>query len=107
MTYRGGTIGGIEFVPSDGVSSGQMILVDAQQVAAASETLTIDSSGQAIVQLDTAPDLPPSGTTNLLSLWQAYHVGVRAERYFGATKLTSTGVAVLTGANYSGDSPGP
>lgn len=107
MTPGGGTIGGIEAVVSDGVPSATMVLVDAQQVAAASETIQLEAAREAAVQMDSAPDSPPSGTTNFLSLWQTNHVGLRAERFFGATKLTSSGAAVLTGANYSGDSPGP
>ena len=57
--------------------------------------------------MDTAPDSPPSAATNLVSLWQLNMTGLKAERFLGATKLTTTGVAVLTGVAYTGDSPGP
>jgi hypothetical protein len=92
---------------SDGVPANTMVLVDAQQVAAASETVQLSHANQAAVQLDTAPDSPPSGSTNLVSLWQMNMTGLKAERLFGVQKLTTTGVAVLTGVAYTGDSPGP
>ena len=107
MGYNGGTIGGITAVVSDGVPSGTMLLVDAQQVAAASETIQLSASNEAIVQLDTTPDSPISASTPMVSLWQMNMVGLRAERFFGVQKLTTTGVCVLTGASYTGNSPGP
>lgn len=107
VTYNGGSINGIPVVVSDGVLSGNMVLVDATQVAAASETVRLDSSREALLNMDSAPDSPVSGTTSMLSLWQTNHVGLRAERYIGVEKLTTTGVAVVTSVSYSGDSPGP
>jgi hypothetical protein len=104
--WNGGNIGGVPILVSDGVPSGNIILADASQIAAASEGITLDSSKDATIQLDSAPDSPVSGSTNIMSLYQANMVGLRAERYIGVEKLTSTGVAVVTGANYSGDSPG-
>ena len=107
MGVNGGTIGGISVIVSDGVPANTALLVDAQQVAAASETIQLSHTNQAIVQMDTAPDSPPSAATNLVSLWQLNMTGLKAERFLGATKLTTTGVAVLTGVAYTGDSPGP
>jgi HK97 family phage major capsid protein len=107
VTYRGGTISGIEVVVSDAVVANTMVLVDAQQVAAASSAITLDQSRTATVQLESAPDSPPVAGTTMVSLWQQNLVGLRAERFFGATKLTTTGVAWVTGVAYVGDSPGP
>jgi hypothetical protein len=107
MGVNGGTIGGINVIVSDGVPAATMLLVDAQQVAAASETIQLSASNEAIVQLDTAPDSPIFASTPMVSLWQMNMVGLRAERFFGVQKLTTTGVCVLTGASYTGDSPGP
>ena len=57
MGVQGGQIiGGVEAVVSDGVPANTMVLVDAQQIAAASETLTLSASDQASVQMDSAPD---------------------------------------------------
>jgi hypothetical protein len=107
MNYNGGQIGGIAAVVSDGVPAGTMVLADAQQIAAASETIQLSAADQATVQMDTVPDSPPTGATNQVSLWQNNLTALRAERFFGVQKLTTTGVAVLTGASYTGDSPGP
>lgn len=106
-TYRGGEIAGITVIASDGVPANTMVLADAQQIAAASDTITLDASREAIVQLDTAPDSPPTASSNLVSLWQLNMIALKAERWFGAQKLTTAGVAVLTNIAYIGDSPGP
>lgn len=107
MNYNGGQIGGIRVIVSDGVPASTMVLVDAQQIAAASETIQLSASNEAIVQMDTAPDSPISASTPMTSLWQMNMTGLKAERFFGVQKLTTTGVAVLTGVAYVGDSPGP
>jgi hypothetical protein len=65
----------------------------------------LTSTGEASVQLDSAPDSPPSASTTTVSLWQENLFGLKAERFFAAEKITSTGVAVLTGATYTGDVP--
>jgi hypothetical protein len=106
-TYNGGSISGIPIVVSDGVPSGTMLLVDATQLAAASDSITLDSSREALLQLDTAPDSPVVASTPQISLFQMDMVGLRAERTIGIEKLTTTGVSVVTGVAYSGDSPGP
>jgi hypothetical protein len=107
MTYNGGLLSGIPTLVSDGVPSQTMVLVDAQQVAAASETIQLSAATEAAVQLDTAPDSPVSGSTTMTSMWQTDLRALKAERVFGVQKLTSSGVAVMTGVNYTGDSPGP
>ncbi len=107
VSYNGGTIGGIEVIASDGVPSGVMLLVDAQQVAAGSETIQLSAAEHASVQMDSAPDSPPSASSNLVSLWQMNSVGLRAERYFGAEKLNANAAALITGVSVLGDSPGP
>ena len=107
MGVNGGTIGGINVVVSDGVPANTAVLVDAQQVAAASETIQLSATTEASVQMNDAPDSPPTASTSMVSLWQMNMVGIKAERYFGIQKLTTTGVAVLTGVAYVGTSPGP
>src|SRR5262249_45235392 len=80
MSPKGGEIlPGLPAIVSDGVPSATMVLVDAQQVAAASESITLDASNEASIQLDSAPDSPPTGSTNLVSLWQSDLVALRAE----------------------------
>jgi HK97 family phage major capsid protein len=107
LNVNGGSIAGIQVVVSDGVSANTMLLVDAQQVAAASETVQLAATREAIVAMDAAPDSPATASTVMTSLWQNNLTGLKAERFFGVQKLSSVGVCVLTGASYTGDSPGP
>ena len=57
MNYNGGTIGGIQCVVTDGMPASTAVLVDAQQVAAASETIQLSATNEAAVQMDSAPDI--------------------------------------------------
>jgi hypothetical protein len=108
MTYAGGEIAGLRAIVSDGMPSATLILVDATQVAAnGSDPIRLDMSEYGVVAMDTAPDSPPSASTVLMSLWQYNYVGLRAERFFGASKLTTTGVVVMSNFAPVGDSPGP
>jgi hypothetical protein len=107
LRYDGGNVGGIEIVVSDGIASSSMVLVDASQVGAGSEGITLSASNQASVQMNTTPDSPPTASSAYISLWQMNQTALRAERYFGAVKLSTTGVCVITSVNYTGDSPGP
>lgn len=105
---QGGSISGIEVVPSDGCPASTMLLVDSSQVVVANEGLTIDASDQPSIQMeDTSPDSPATASTNLISLWQMNWLGLKAERWFAVSKITTTGVVAITGVNYTGDSPGP
>jgi hypothetical protein len=107
MNYNGGQIGGIQVLVTDGCPASTMVLVDGQQVAAASESVQLSASNEAIVQMDTVGDSPVVAGTVMTSLWQNNLTGLKAERFFGVQKLTTTGVCVLTGVAYTGDSPGP
>jgi hypothetical protein len=104
MTPMGGAIQGMDVLASDGVS-GQIIAVDASQIAAAAGTVELDGSGAATVQMDSAPDSPPTAATNLLSFWQMNLAG-RATRYWGAERLRTAAVSVIGNVNYgSANSP--
>jgi len=104
MTPMGGAIQGMDVLLSDGVS-GQIIAVDASQIAAAGGTVELDSSGAATVQMDGAPDSPPSAATNLISFWQMNLAGLRATRYWGAERLRTGAVSVISNVAYGGNSP--
>jgi hypothetical protein len=107
LRYDGGDIGGITVLVSDGIASTSMVLVDATQVAAGSEGIALSASTQASIHMNTTPDSPPTASSAYISLWQMNQTALRAERYFGAVKLSTTGVCVITSVNYTGDSPGP
>jgi HK97 family phage major capsid protein len=99
MGAMGGTLCGIPVLVSDAVTAGQLILVDAAQVAAGSGDVLLQELNEASVQLDTNPDSPPTASTNFISLWQNNLTAIVVERYFVATRLTSTGVAIVSNSN--------
>ena len=102
-----GTIGGITVLVTEGAPASSMILADASQIAAASETIQLSATSEAAVQMDTVGDSPISASTPMVSLWQNNLTGLRAERFFGVEKLVDAAAVVLTGVNYTGNSPGP
>jgi hypothetical protein len=102
-----GSINGITVIPSDGVGQGLVVLVDASGCGAAQGEARLEEVSESVLQLDTAPDSPPTASTPFISLWQNNMVGVRVERYFAAAKLRSDCVAVASnsGSYQSGNSP--
>jgi hypothetical protein len=102
----GGNIGGAQILVSDGVASGTVLVVDAAQIAAGSDTVVLSSANQATLQMDTTPDSPPTASTAYVNLWQMNWRALRAERWFGAAKLSTTGVVAITSVNWTGGSPG-
>jgi hypothetical protein len=106
VTVNGGSIGGIQILVSDEATSGEIILVDASQVAAGtSGALVLEASNEVTIQLDTAPDSPQSASSNVVSFWQNNLSGIRAERYLGAKLIRSDAIAKVTGVSYTGNSP--
>jgi HK97 family phage major capsid protein len=105
VTVNGGTIGGMTIVVVDEATDGEIILVDATQVAAGSEGLVLDNSMQATLQLDAPADSPVSASTVMTSVWQNNLAAIKAERYIGAKLLRPDAVAKIIGAAYSGNSP--
>jgi hypothetical protein len=73
LGVTGGTFAGIRFIVSNAASD-VGYLIDATQVAAASDVVALSRATQASVQLDTAPGTPPTGVT---SLWQQNLVTAR------------------------------
>ena len=60
----------------------------------------VDASNQASVQMDSAPDSPPTASTTLVSLWQMNMTGIRAERWINWLKRRSTAVGYIQNAKY-------
>lgn len=110
ITAEGGTLLGYPVIASENVPSvgnspadgtpiifalpREILLADDGQVV-------IDASNQASVQMDSAPDSPPSASTNMVSLWQMNYVGLRAERWINWLKRRSTAVGYISNANYA------
>jgi hypothetical protein len=83
-------------VVSSGAPTGSLVLVDASRFAAFNTTITLAASQTATVQLNTAPDSPPTSSTSLVSLFQSNMVALRAVRYWGLQPLTSTAASTTT-----------
>ncbi len=110
ITAEGGTLLGYPVVASEGVPSvgsspadGTPIifLLPREIMLADDGQVVIDASNQASIQLDTAPDSPPTASTNMVSLWQMNMTGLRAERWINWLKRRSTAVAYISNANYA------
>jgi hypothetical protein len=79
-----------------------MILVLANEILLADDgTVTIDASREASLQMDSAPDSPPSATTVLVSLWQNNMIGIKAERFINWQRRRAQAVAWIDGAKYA------
>lgn len=91
---------GITAIASDQIPSATAIMLAADAVAGNADTITLDGSRQAILQLQTTPDSPVSVSTIFISLWQQNEQALKAERFFGFTVVRTSGVASLSGVNY-------
>src|SRR5262245_17893092 len=85
--------------PADGVP---LIFVIAPEVMLADDgQILIDASREASVQMETAPDSPPTAASNMVSLWQMNMLGLRAERWINWKKRRAQAVAYISNAKYA------
>ena len=111
ISAEGGTLVGYPVIASENLGmatggsptdGGLIIFLKASEIMLADDgQVVIDASNQASVQLDTAPDSPPSASTPLISLWQMNMTGVRAERWINWKKRRSTAVAYIQNSKYA------
>ena len=87
----GGKIGSINIIATSAATA-DGVLLDASAIGADSDLVTTDVVRNATLKLD---DNPTAGTHQIISLWQANLVAMRAERFFGAAVLRSSGIAVI------------
>jgi hypothetical protein len=87
-----GAIGPIRLAPSDALTT-TAFLIDAKQIAAELDTVKLDSTGNASLQLDSDPT---SGAYQTISLFQNNLTGLRCEIAFGSVAMRSTSVTMLT-----------
>jgi HK97 family phage major capsid protein len=93
-TAMGGIVCGTPVLVTDAVAGGSIVAADASGIAAASDTVTLDSSQHA--NLDMA-----GGSSPTFSLWQKNCTSLRAERFFGVKRLRDTAVAVVNNVSYT------
>jgi HK97 family phage major capsid protein len=91
---QNGAIGPVRLAVSDAATT-VATLIDAKGVAAELDGLTLDSTREASLQLDTDP--ATDGSSGAVSLWQNNMTGLRCEVQFGAVAMRSTSVTTITG----------
>jgi HK97 family phage major capsid protein/HK97 family phage prohead protease len=107
---QGGTLLGYpvvasENIPATGGSPADgypLIFAVANEILLADDgQVVVDASREASLQMDTAPDSPPTASTNMLSLWQLNMVGLRAERWITWARRRTSAVAWIQNAKYA------
>ena len=110
VTRTGGTVQGFPVVVSSNVpaaggspADGYMIIFVVQdEVLLADDGQTIiDASDQASIQMDSAPDSPPTASSAYVSLWQLNWIGLRVERWITWKKRRSQAAQYIQGAKYA------
>ncbi len=110
VSPTGGTLLGYPVITSENIPSSTgsptegfpIIFVIAPEVLLADDgQVILDASNQASVNMDSAPDSPPTASTNMVSLWQMNMTGVRAEHWINWLKRRSTAVQFIGSARYS------
>jgi HK97 family phage major capsid protein len=109
VNVNGGTLQGLPVIasenlpgtggsPTDGYP---IILLKQRDILLADDgQVTIDASREASLQMDSTPDSPTTGSTNLVSLWQQNMLGIRAEKEINWVKRRSTSVGFIQNAKY-------
>jgi hypothetical protein len=108
LTPVGGSISGTPVICSDFLGpTANVCLIDATGLVLGSSDISLDTLTEGSVQMDSAPDSPPTSSTNLISMWQMGYLGLRAERLWVARKNRSDCVQAVFNANsyQSGFSP--
>lgn len=110
ITPEGGTLLGYPVVASENIPAAggsptdgyPIIIARAPDILLADDgQVTIDASREASLQMETAPDSPPTASTNMVSLWQHNMIAIKAERYINWGKARSTAVDLIQGAHYA------
>lgn len=100
VSMSGGTLWGMPVVVSEAVGN-IVILANASDILLADDgQVTIDTSREASLQMDTTPTNPPVAATVFISLWQMNLLGIRAERYVDWTKARAASVQYLSGVEW-------
>jgi HK97 family phage major capsid protein len=92
------TLSGYPLITSAHLPSTQVVLMDQADVLIASDdSVTVDVSREASVQMDSAPATPASP---LVSLWQQNLIGLKAEQFAYWMRARDEGVVLITGVDY-------
>jgi HK97 family phage major capsid protein len=100
ITMNGGTFWGMPVIVSEAVGN-IVVLANASDIMLADDgQVTIDTSREASLQMDSAPTNPPVAATVFISLWQMNLLGIRAERQIDWVKARPAAVQYLSGVEW-------
>jgi hypothetical protein len=107
LTPQGGNINGITCLPSDGLTTGQVVLLDASGLGCAQGEVGLIDISESTLNFSDTPDSPPTAATTMVSLFQNNLTGIAVERFFIGAKIRSDSVALCVNSNSysSGNSP--
>ncbi|ESQ76915.1 phage major capsid protein [Asticcacaulis sp. YBE204] len=98
MTPQGGELLGLPAMVSNAIPAGTLRLVNGAAVAAGLGDFSLDSSGQASIQMNDTPSLGADGV--LTSMWQTNSVAMKAVIDFAARRTRTDAVAQITGIGW-------
>lgn len=100
ITMDGGTFNGMPVIVSEAVGN-IIVLANASDILLADDgQVTIDTSREASLQMDSEPTNPPVAATVFISLWQMNLLGIKAERTIDWIKARPASVQYLSGVDY-------
>lgn len=100
VNMTGGTFQGMPVIVSEAVGN-IVVLANASDIMLADDgQVTIDTSREASLQMDSAPTNPPVAATVFISLWQQNLLGIRAERQVDWVKARAASVQYLSGVEW-------
>ncbi len=95
---NGGSYRGLNIVTSNTAGTNVIALQPDYILYADDGAVTIDASREASLQMDSAPDSPPTATTVMVSLFQTNMIALRAERFVNWKRVVTNAVKYLTAA---------
>jgi len=109
MSPSGGALEGIPVITSENIVSqgspptGSLIVaINAPEILLADDgAVSVDMSREASLQMDSAPDSPPTASTIMVSLWQRNMVALRAERMINWMRRRDGAVQYIQNAHYT------
>ena len=103
-TPNGGTLLGYPLIVSNSVPNdtddGLLIFAASNEILFAEDTLVIDASREASVEMQSAPSEPTSASTVLVSLWQRNMIGLRVDKFVNYVRRRDDVVAYISGTSY-------
>lgn len=98
----GGSLVGVPIYPSDALSPGELLAIDANRIAGNLDSVRFEVARQASVKMDTAPAMNAIAPTEaqMVSLWQNGLRAARAQLVFGCRPIRDDVAALMTGVSW-------